>query len=141
VLRVKLRHLDSYNAARRSAADSYDAAFANHPGILTPVRARYAEHVFHQYTLRLQGVDRDAVHASLASQGIPSMIYYPVPCHKQEMLAGLIDGTPELPVTDQLNTEVISLPMHTELTEEELSRITTAVLQTIKTYSRQPAAA
>lgn len=141
VLRVKLRHLDEYNGARRRAADFYDAAFAGQPGILTPVRAAYAHHVFHQYTLRLQGVDRDAVHASLAEAGIPSMIYYPVPCHKQDMLAALMNCTPQLPVTDQLNTEVISLPMHSELTEKELSCIADTVLRIVTTPSRQHVAA
>lgn len=140
VLRVKLPHLDAYNDARRRAADFYDAAFAGQEGIVTPVRAPYSHHVFHQYTLRLQGIDRDAVHASLAEQGIPSMIYYPVPCHRQEMLAGWIKEVPDLPVTDQLNTEVISLPMHSELTDEELQRIATAFLQTTEQHRQAPAA-
>lgn len=131
VLRVKLRHLNEYNNARRRAANFYDAAFAGQEGIFTPVRTPYSHHVFHQYTLRLPGVDRDGVHKSLAAQGIPSMIYYPVPCHRQEMLAGWMKQMPDLPVTDMLNTEVISLPMHSELTDGELQRIATAVLQTV----------
>lgn len=134
VLRVKLPRLDQYNDARRRAADFYDAAFAGQEGILTPARVPYSHHVFHQYTLRLQGIDRDAVHNSLAEQGIPSMIYYPVPCHRQEMLVGWMKEMPELPVTDQLNTEVISLPMHSELTDEELHRVATAFLQTVEQY-------
>lgn len=140
ILRCKLPHLDSYNNARRRAADFYDAAFSGHEGILTPVRAEYAHHVFHQYTLRLQGIDRDAVHNDLAIQGIPTMIYYPVPSHKQEMLQGWIKEVPELPVTDQLNKEVISLPMHSELTEEELQRITETFLAVVEKHRQTVAA-
>ena len=140
VLRVKLLHLDEYNDARRRAADFYDSAFSGVDGVRTPARAGYAHHVFHQYTLSLQGIDRDAVHAELAAQGVPSMIYYPVPCHKQEMLEGLIDGVPSLPVTDQLNTEVISLPMHSELTDEELQHISKTFLSAVEKHRQTVAA-
>ena len=84
ILRIKLRHLDEYCDARRSAADYYDAAFAGNDQIITPFRAHYAKHVFHQYTLQLRGVDRDAIAQTLTDAGIPNMIYYPVPSHKQE---------------------------------------------------------
>lgn len=131
ILRVKLRQLDGYCDARRSAADYYDAAFKNHPNIITPFRAPYSTHVFHQYTLRLIGIDRDMVHKKLADRNIPSMIYYPVPSHKQAMLKEYGTENNYLPVTDMLNKEVISLPMHTELTKEELSFITTNLLEII----------
>ena len=124
ILRIKLRKLDEYCAARRSAADYYDAAFANNTNIITPHRAAYSYHVFHQYTLQLKGVDRDKVQELLAEKGIPSMIYYPVPSHKQKMLADFGGNEFQLPVTDHLNTCVISLPIHTELTQEELQYIT-----------------
>lgn len=129
VLRVKLRHLDEYCDARRAAADYYDRAFAGNPRITTPVRAANARHVFHQYTIRLNGVDRDWVQQELAARGIPSMIYYPVPSHKQEMLRDYGTADNVLPVTDMLNKCVISLPIHTELSEEELSYITKNFLE------------
>ncbi len=131
ILRIKLRHLDDYCDARGAAADYYDNAFKNNAKITTPFRAPYSKHVFHQYTLQLNGVDRDAVHQALADRGIPSMIYYPVPCHKQKMVTDLTDQTFQLPVTDMLQDKVISLPMHTELTEEELSFIVENVLAVI----------
>ncbi|MBC7554780.1 MAG: DegT/DnrJ/EryC1/StrS family aminotransferase [Taibaiella sp.] len=131
VLRIKLRKLDEYCYARRTAADYYDRAFKNHPNIITPYRAPYTYHVFHQYTLQLVGVDRDMVSAKLAERNIPSMIYYPVPCHKQNMLKEFVTGSFELPVTDRLQDKVISLPMHTELTEEELEHITKNLLDII----------
>ena len=131
ILRIKLRKLDGYCDARRQAADAYDAAFAGNAHITTPVRAPYSKHVFHQYTLKLNGVDRDEVSRQLTERGIPNMIYYPVPSHKQNMVKEWVDDSLVLPVTDMLNTCVISLPMHTELTEEELSRITTAVNEVV----------
>ena len=131
ILRIKLRHLDEYCYARRQAADFYDKAFKNNPKITTPYRAPYTYHVFHQYTLQLNGVDRDKVNQQLAERKIPSMIYYPVPCHKQKMLTDLSDDTYDLPVTDKLQNLVISLPMHTELTEEELTFITQNLLEVV----------
>jgi dTDP-4-amino-4,6-dideoxygalactose transaminase len=124
ILRIKLRHLDAYCDARRAAADYYDNAFAANPNIITPFRAAYSKHVFHQYTLQLKNVDRDKVSELLAERQIPSMIYYPVPSHKQDMLKEFGAASFELPVTDALNQCVISLPIHTELTEEELKYIT-----------------
>ncbi len=129
VLRIKLRHLDEYCNARRIAADYYDAAFKNSPNITTPYRAPYAHHVFHQYTLQLKNVDRDSLPQKLAAKNIPSMIYYPVPCHKQNMLKEYGTANDYLPVTDMLQGCVISLPIHTELTEEELAYITKNVLE------------
>ena len=129
ILRIKLRRLDQYCYARRQAADFYDKAFKNHPRIVTPYRAPYSYHVFHQYTLQLNGVDRDVVQQKLAERNIPSMIYYPVPCHKQNMLKHYGVADTFLPVTDMLQDKVISLPMHTELTEEELSFITKNVIE------------
>lgn len=132
ILRIKLRELDGYCAARIAVADYYDKAFANHVNIVTPYRAPYSKHVFHQYTLQLKNVDRDAVVSALAERGIPSMIYYPVPCHKQNMFNGIDLGTLSLPVTDFLNPCVISLPIHTEFTEEELSFIATNFIEVIE---------
>jgi dTDP-4-amino-4,6-dideoxygalactose transaminase len=129
VLNVKLKKLDAYIAARRAAADHYDEAFKAHPKITTPFRAAYSHHVFHQYTLVLEGVDRDGLNAFLAGKSIPSMIYYPVPAHKQGMFAASGGADYRLDTTDWLTERVISLPMHTELDDEQLNRITSAVLE------------
>jgi UDP-2-acetamido-2-deoxy-ribo-hexuluronate aminotransferase len=131
VLNVKLKCLDQYIDARRAAADYYDKAFAAHPKITTPYRAPYSQHVFHQYTLLLEGVDRNGLNEFLAAKGIPSMIYYPVPAHRQQMFAAAGGSKYNLPVTDWLTERVISLPMHTELDNEQLHAISTAVLEFI----------
>ncbi|MDI9319261.1 MAG: DegT/DnrJ/EryC1/StrS family aminotransferase [Phycisphaerales bacterium] len=136
LLRIKLRKLDAYCDARRSAADYYDNAFKNNPNIITPFRAPYNLHVFHQYTLQVKNVNRDKVQELLAEKGIPSMIYYPVSSHKQKMLAEFGGASYDLPVTDFLNTCVISLPIHTELTEAELQYISENVNQIIDQLSK-----
>lgn len=128
VLEVKLQYLDKYIGARRKLADSYDAAFQGHPKITTPYRAAYCKHVFHQYTLILEGIDRNKLHAYLADLKIPSMIYYPVPAHRQKMFAQFNSSSTELPITDWLTERVISLPMHTEMDQEQIHFITTSVL-------------
>ena len=131
VLNIKLKKLDEYNAARQAVAAFYNNAFANHPAITTPFVAGYSTHVYHQYTLQLKGVDREGLVAYLAEHKIPSMIYYPVPGHKQDMFASF--GLKEilLPVTDELTNSVISLPVHTEMNEEQLNYICTHVLNFI----------
>jgi len=131
ILRIKLRHLDEYCDARRTAADYYDEAFKNNPKIITPYRAPYSKHVFHQYTLQLRNADRDVMKQKLEEKNIPSMIYYPVPSHKQNMLKEYNTFNDYLPVTAMLQDCVISLPMHTELTEEELLYITKNLLEII----------
>ncbi len=128
VLNIKLPKLDQYIEARRKAADYYDQAFAGHKKITTPYRASNNKHVFHQYTLTLEGINRDGLHQYLAERQIPSMIYYPVPAHRQNMFAALGGNKFELEVTDWLTERVISLPMHTELDQEQLAYITTEVL-------------
>lgn len=133
VLSVKLKHLDEYCDARRRAADYYDKVFANNENITIPFRATYCKHVFHQYTLQLaDGIDRNKIKELLAEKSIPSMIYYPVPCHKQKMFAGLGLDSVNLPKTDYLTPRVLSLPMHTEMTEELLKYISNAVLEAVE---------
>ncbi|MFN5642296.1 MAG: DegT/DnrJ/EryC1/StrS family aminotransferase [Sphingobacteriales bacterium] len=129
ILNIKLPLLDQYTAARQKAAAFYTQAFADESRIKTPIIADYSTHVFHQYTLTLENVNRDALNTYLADQQIPSMIYYPVPAHKQKMFAGLQQTEPSLPVTDWLCQRVISLPMHTELTEEQLNYIVDHIRQ------------
>lgn len=128
VLDVKIKYLDKYVASRRQLADAYDAAFQSHPKITTPFRAPYCKHVFHQYTLILEGIDRNKLHAYLADLKVPSMIYYPVPAHKQKMFAQFNSSSTELPITDWLTERVISLPMHTEMDQEQIHFITSSVL-------------
>jgi dTDP-4-amino-4,6-dideoxygalactose transaminase len=129
ILSIKLRHLDAYITARREAAAVYDAAFAGESSITVPYRSASSRHVFHQYTLTLEGVNRDALHAYLAEKGVPSMIYYPVPCHRQQMFAAFGGNRCNLPVTDMLTGKVISLPMHTELDAEQQAFIADQVKQ------------
>jgi dTDP-4-amino-4,6-dideoxygalactose transaminase len=129
VLEIKLKYLDNYIAARRNVADYYDAAFAGHPAINPPQRSRTSNHVFHQYTLILDGLDRDGLNAYLAARNIPSMIYYPVPAHRQLMFAERGGAAVSLPVTDWLTERVISLPIHTEMDEAQLQAVTTSVLE------------
>ena len=124
ILRIKLKHLDAYNQSRQQVADYYNRAYAGNPHIQTPVVATYSSHVFHQYTLIIQDADRDALAKYLAEQNIPSMIYYPVPGHRQPMFAGNQSVHPDMPVTDWLTERVISLPVHTEMEEEQLEWIT-----------------
>lgn len=131
ILNIKLPLLDRYIAARQKAADFYNKAFSGNPKIKTPVVASYSSHVFHQYTLILEGVDRNGLNQYLADQKIPSMIYYPVPAHRQKMFQGLSDGNESLPVTDWLTERVISLPMHTELDNQQLEYISGHVLNFI----------
>ena len=131
ILNIKLRELDNYNATRRKVADNYDAAFANHPKITMPYRAPYSKHVFHQYTLLLEGVNRDGLIEDLASKNIPAMIYYPVPGHRQKMFEHINSASVHLPVTDWLTERVVSLPIHTEMDTEQQAYITSSVLQFI----------
>lgn len=131
ILDIKLKYLDEYISARRKAADFYDNAFAGHEKIVTPFRAKYCNHVFHQYTLMLNNVDRDGLNKYLSDKGIPSMIYYPVPCHKQKMFDAFGGTEYQLPITDWLTQRVISLPIHTELDEEQQSFIASSVLEYI----------
>lgn len=132
VLNIKLKKLDEYIAARRKAAAYYNNAFRSSSKIITPFTASFTTHVFHQYTIVLDGADRDGLNKYLAEQNIPSMIYYPVPAHKQKMFAAFGGGNYDLPVTDWLTKRVISLPIHTELEEQQLSFITSNVLAYLK---------
>lgn len=122
ILQIKLRHLDSYIEARQAAANFYNERFADIPQIETPAVADYTDHVYHQYTMKLKGVDREGLQEYLQSKGIPTNIYYPKQNHKQEAFAHLV-GDLSMPHTEKLGREVLSLPMHTELSEEQLNHI------------------
>jgi dTDP-4-amino-4,6-dideoxygalactose transaminase len=129
VLNVKLPLLDDYIARRRKAADAYDRALGSHPKITTPYRAPYSRHVFHQYTILLEGTDRNKLNEWLAAKKIPSMIYYPVPAHRQQMFASFHSDRQTLEVTDWLTERVISLPMHTELDDGQIGFICKSLLE------------
>ena len=129
ILRIKLRKLDEYNAARNKAADAYNAAFANHPNIVTPVKASYSNHVFHQYTLFIKNADRNGLQKHMMDAGIPAMIYYPVPMHLQSAYQDSRYKKGDFAVADKLMEEVISLPMHTELEDDQIELITKTLLE------------
>lgn len=132
ILDIKLKHLDEYIVARQRAAGFYDKAFAGHKHLVTPYRAAWSRHVFHQYTLIIDGVDdpasyREGLNRFLAENKVPSMIYYPVPGHRQQMFEQFNVASQPMPVTDWLTQRVISLPIHTELDVEQLEFITAKV--------------
>ena len=120
ILRVKLRHLESWHQARRDAAAVYNRLLRQ-AGVALPVEAPYARHIYHQYTVRIPR--RDAVAGHLSAQAIPHAIYYPIPLHLQSAYAGLGGSAGDFPITERAAAEVLSLPMHTELTEEQQSLI------------------
>lgn len=129
ILNIKLTRLDEYNKARKQVAAFYNQAFAGNEKITTPFVASYSDHVYHQYTLILNDVDRDGLSAYLAEQKIPSMIYYPVPGHRQKMFGSLGLTPQNMETTNWLTERVISLPVHTEMDEEQLTYITGHVLK------------
>ena len=133
VLNAKLPKLDLYNSARRAAAAKYSAALANHKNIVTPfIDGDEDSHVFHQYTLRIIDADRNALMQHLLDKGIPCAIYYPIPLHSQKAYADTRYNEADFPVTNQLVKEVISLPMHTELDQEQIGFITDSILEFLK---------
>jgi UDP-2-acetamido-2-deoxy-ribo-hexuluronate aminotransferase len=129
ILRIKLRHLDNYAKARNTAASWYDTALGNHPKLIIPTRVKHSDHVFHQYTLQLVGVDRQAFRDFMAERGIPTMIYYPVPLHLQRAYRDDRYREGDFPVTEKLCASVVSLPIHTELDQDTLKLITDSVLE------------
>ncbi len=131
VLRIKLRNLDNYKEARNNVADYYDNAFKDIEELSIPERNPQSSHAFHQYTLKCNGIERDGLKEHLATKDIPSMVYYPVPLHMQEAFINhpSFEQT-SLPVTEDLAKKVISLPIHTEMKEDQLILIT----ETIKEY-------
>lgn len=132
VLDAKLPHLDIYNKKRREAANKYDNAFKNISNIITPHRNGGEDaHVFHQYTLRILGTDRDALVKHLNEKGIPCGVYYPIPLHKQKAYSDSRYNEADFPVTNQLVKDVISLPMHTELDDEQIEFITSTIINFI----------
>lgn len=127
VLSIKLGHLDEYAGARQKAAACYDEHLSTIEGVQIPARSAQSTHVFHQYTIQVSPEKRDALKEHLGDLGIPSMIYYPVPVQDQEAFADLIRKPVSLDTTVKLSGTVLSLPMHTELDEEQLNYICSAI--------------
>ncbi len=127
VLDVKLRFLDEYNYARRQAAFRYTKELRDFPGLIVPRVMPYSAHVFHQYTLQVTDGNRDALKAHLAAAGIPSMIYYPTPLHEQPAYKDRVVIGGPLSNAERLSEEVLSLPMHTELTASQQNFIVEAL--------------
>lgn len=131
ILRIKLPNLDGYCDSRRKAAEAYSAAFASCDSIATPITSSFSSHVFHQYTIQVENVDRNALHQHLLDQGIPNAIYYPVPLHSQKAYTDSRYKESDFKVTNTLSNTVLSLPMHTELDAEQIDFITGTVLKFI----------
>jgi len=133
VLRVKLRHLDEYNLARQEAAKRYDQLFEKTPQIITPVRVPWSDHTFHQYTLKLIDGDRQHLITKLAQIGIPAMVYYPIPLHKQRAFDPYVEENSLRRYNNSLRLSeiVFSLPMHTELNQEIQEYITQNVISSL----------
>ena len=132
ILDVKLKYLDEYIASRQRAAAFYDNAFAECDKITIPHRNINSTHVFHQYTIKLNGVDRSALQNYLSELGIPAMVYYPVPLHLQKAYKNSRYREGDFPIAEMLSSCVLSLPMHTELDDEQLEYITKGVLEFIE---------
>lgn len=136
ILRVKLKQLDSYKNARQQVAAYYDRYFLNHPHFQTPVRNPKSTHVFHQYTLKTTGIDRKVLREFLASKGVPSMVYYPYPLHMQKAYSTNRYKAGHFPVSELLCEQVISLPISTEMDEEQLEFICRSVTEFCSTQTK-----
>ena len=135
ILKVKLKHLDAFNTARQSVAKFYDKAFSGVSGIQIPLRNPHSSHVFHQYTLKVPAEIRDVLREELKSKGIPSMVYYPIPLHRQKAYARAEIKDRDFPVTLDLCKRVLSLPIHTEMNSDMLQYISETFLQLLKKHS------
>jgi len=135
ILDVKLKHLENYNHNRQAVATFYDNAFANNERLIVPRRSVNSSHVFHQYTLKLNGINRSALRNYLSDKGIPTMIYYPVPLHLQKAYKDDHYQLGDFPNAEKLCECVLSLPMHTELEIDQLEFITKSVLEFVEKYT------
>lgn len=123
ILDVKLRHLEQFTEARRLVAARYDEALSTVDSLLLPTKSAFSSHVYHQYTLRVDPERRGDIQAALKERGIPTMIYYPLPLHQQEVMIGRCRTAGDLDVATMLSRSVLSLPIHTEMGEEEQAYI------------------
>lgn len=129
ILRVKLKHLDSFNRARQEVAAWYDRAFSGCSQIVIPAREKHSTHIFHQYTLKVKNGLRDELKKYLQENNVPAMVYYPGPLHMQEAYHYLGYGENDFPVTTALCGEVLSLPVHTEMEQDQLEHITGTIIE------------
>lgn len=127
ILRVKLRHLDEYNVARQKVASAYDETFSKIPELVIPARNPDSAHIFHQYTLQVLNGHRDKLRDYLNEHEVPAMIYYPVPLHEQAAYSDLGNNLGDFPVSEELCTKVLSLPIHTEMKDDQLQQILASV--------------
>ena len=132
ITRVKLQHLEAYHRFRQEAATWYDARLSGMEGLQVPVRSAFSTHIFHQYTLVVRPEARDQLKKYLGDRGIPSQVYYPLPLHLQRAYQDLGYREGDLPVSEELSRKVLSLPMHTELDQEQLTYITDQIQQFYK---------
>lgn len=132
VLNVKLQHLNAYNEARKKVAAQYDERLKHIPGILIPVRVQWSEHVYHQYTIRVRDGRRDELQSFLAGHKIPTMIYYPVPMHEQIAFNKVVRRRVSLVNTEKVSKEVLSLPMHPDLSEDQMDYICEKIISFFK---------
>jgi len=128
ILSVKLKYLDKYIEARKKAAAMYQMFFADNAKISTPVKSLYSTHVYHQYTIKLHDTNRNKLRDILSKKGIPSMVYYPVPLHLQKAFSSCSWKNGDFPIAEALSNSVLSLPMHTELTREQIQYICKTLL-------------
>ncbi len=129
ILNVKLKHLNEYNLARQKVAEFYDNALGELPGISIPARVSHSDHIFHQYTIRVSGNKRDALKQYLEKASIPAMIYYPLPLHVQKAYSDLGYKKGDFPHAEKACNEVLSLPMHTELDNDQLQFISERIIE------------
>jgi dTDP-4-amino-4,6-dideoxygalactose transaminase len=132
ILRIKLQRLEDYHRQRQDAARWYDTSLGHLEGLQIPVRSSFSTHIFHQYTLLVRSKNRDDLKEYLQKKGIPTQIYYPLPLHLQKAYRDLGYGEGDFPVSEDLSRRVLSLPMHTELEQEQLAYITEQVQQFFK---------
>jgi len=132
ILLKKLPHLNEYNHKRRIAAAFYDQVLGALSPVKIPTRAAASTHVFHQYTIKIMDGRRDALKDFLANKGIPTMVYYPLPLHHQNAYKVYNTANESFPVSESLSQQVLSLPMHTEMDEEQLTYITSNIIQFFK---------
>ncbi len=123
ILNAKLKHIESFIAARQAAARKYDNALKDLDGILLPSRLQASSHVYHQYTIQVLDGRRDALQAHLKAQGIPALVYYPVPMQEQMAFKQYARISGDLSVAKELTDNVLSLPIHTEMEEDVLDYI------------------
>lgn len=133
ILDVKLKYLNTFNKLRYEAAQRYSYAFKDISGIITPKESTFSTHVYHQYTLKVLDGKRDELKEFLAKHGIPAMVYYPIPLHKQEAFLQIAHQSGDMSVAEKLCDEVLSLPMHTEL---DLSTIAFIISKVMSFYGK-----